>query len=142
MAVVIMYAKPGCVNNKRQHLLLREAGHQVIVRDLLCEAWTPARLRPFLAGLPVPDWFNPSAPRVRSGELRPEGLDTDQALALLVQEPLLIRRPLLEADGVTMVGFDPERVDAWLGLGRVPDEDLETCPRTRAGGAVGEQGAS
>jgi len=135
MAVVIMYAKPGCVNNNRQHRLLREAGHQVFVRDLLREAWTPGRLQRFLSGLPVRDWFNPSAPRVRSGEVQPDSLGAAQALGLLVREPLLIRRPLLEADGVTMVGFDPEQVHAWLGLSRVPDEDMETCPRPRAGGA-------
>ena len=137
MAVVIMYAKPGCVNNNRQHRLLREAGHQVVVRDLLREAWTPERLQRFLAGLPVRDWFNPSAPRVRDGEVRSDSLAPEQALDLLVREPILIRRPLLEADGVTMVGFDPEQVDAWLGLCHVPDEDMETCLRPRAGGAEG-----
>jgi nitrogenase-associated protein len=104
-------------------------GHQVVVRDLLDEVWTPARLQRFFAGLPVAEWFNTSAPRVRSGEVRPEDLEPDHALALMVREPLLIRRPLMEKGGETRVGFEPEQVKAWLGLDMANDGDLETCPR-------------
>lgn len=133
MAVVTFYAKPGCINNKRQHRLLLEAGHDVHVRDLLRESWTPERLERFFGAMPVSAWFNTSAPRVKSGEVRPALLTRAQALALMVQDPLLIRRPLMESDGRTGFGFEPTDVDAWLGLARVPDADLENCPRTHAG---------
>lgn len=132
MAVVTFYAKPGCINNERQYRLLLEAGHKVVIRDLLREAWTSDSLRRFLGALPVGEWFNPSSPRVRSGEVDPKCLGPEQALELLSQDPLLIRRPLMEAEGQTAVGFDPERVDAWLGLARAPGGDLETCPRIRS----------
>lgn len=131
MTTVTLYVKPGCINNKRQHRLLEAAGHEVIVRDLLNQAWTPELLKPFFTGLPVGQWFNATAPRVKSGEVRPGELDADQALALMVQEPLLIRRPLIEVHGEKMVGFEPGKLQALIGLQPPPDEDLETCAQNR-----------
>jgi nitrogenase-associated protein len=120
MAVVTFFEKPGCAGNARQKEVLRAAGHELRVRDLLTHAWTEEDLLAFLAELPVADWFNRSAPRIKSGEIIPERLDRRAALSLLLAEPLLIRRPLLQVGEVRAVGFDPEKLDAWIGL-RGPD---------------------
>lgn len=45
MATLTFYEKPGCQGNARQKALLRAAGHQLHVRNLLTEPWTPERLR-------------------------------------------------------------------------------------------------
>jgi nitrogenase-associated protein len=136
MAHVTFYEKPGCINNAKQKRLLREAGHVLEERNLLTEPWTASTLRPFLGDLPVADWFNRSAPKVKSGEVVPESLGPEAALALLVGEPLLIRRPLLDAEGRKAIGFDFDAVDAWLGLTPERREaDLETCPRKAAPGS-------
>ncbi len=47
------------------------------------------------------------------------------ALALMLADPLLIRRPLMQSSGRREAGFEPERVRAWLGLAepRVPVTD-------------------
>lgn len=37
-----------------------------------------------------------------------EGLDAARAEALMLAQPSMIKRPVLEADGVTLVGFKPE----------------------------------
>lgn len=133
MATVTFYEKPGCINNAKQKALLRDAGHEVIERNLLTEHWTPASLRSFFGTLPVPAWFNRSAPAVKTGEVDPDSLDERGALALMVGEPLLIRRPLLECEGRKAAGFDAERIGAWLGLApRSAAADLETCPRSAA----------
>jgi nitrogenase-associated protein len=130
MAVVTFFEKPGCINNTRQKALLREAGHTVAERNLLTEPWTEASLRPFFGDLPVPAWFNRSAPAVKNGEVDSEAVDEKAALALMLAEPLLIRRPLMEANGRKAAGFDFDGVDAWLGLTPQKREaDLETCPR-------------
>jgi nitrogenase-associated protein len=133
MATVTFYEKPDCINNARQKRLLEAAGHRVIARNLLQEPWTCDRLRPFFAGLPVPQWFNPTAPAIATGRVVPTQLDADAALALMVLDPLLIRRPLLEVGGDRRAGFDPEAIARWIGLTiATPDLDLETCPRSAA----------
>ena len=132
MAAVIFYEKPGCINNTRQKGLLTAAGHELDVRDLLSEPWTAESLQPYLSGLPVADWFNRAAPAIKVGEIQPERLDVDEALSLLLADPLLIRRPLMRSGQRYMVGFDQQLVADWIGLvAEQESEDLEQCPRNR-----------
>jgi len=116
MSQVLFYEKPGCANNTRQKSWLQAAGHEVQARSLLSHPWSRDELLSFLGELPVAQWFNRAAPRVKSGEVVPEALDAQQALSLLLAEPLLIRRPLMQAQGRRLVGFDVDAVHAWLGL--------------------------
>ena len=117
MAHLRFYEKPGCGGNARQRALLEAAGHTLERHDLRTEPWTRERLLQFLAPLPVAQWFNRAAPRVKSGEVVPAALDADAALAALLAEPLLIRRPLMEReDGVRLVGFDTAEVERFVGL--------------------------
>jgi nitrogenase-associated protein len=133
MATVVFYEKPGCANNTRQKLLLAAAGHTVLARSLLTEKWNAQRLREFFGTLPVAEWFNPSAPRIKSGEVRPDALDESAALESMLADPLLIRRPLMEVDGERRVGFDQDAVDRWIGLAsRMPRENLEACSKGHA----------
>ncbi len=129
MAAVEFWGKPGCAGNARQIALLRLSGHTLDVRDLRAEPWTNERLRGFFGDKPVGDWFNRSAPRVKRGEVRPEALQEADALALLIQEPLLIRRPLLASGGVQTVGFDSDFIAGWIGLETGSSPVGEGCPR-------------
>ncbi|MCG6135451.1 MAG: nitrogenase-associated protein [Nostoc sp. LLA-1] len=124
MPRVIFYSKPGCKGGIKQKVLLTAAGHEVVAYDILSEPWTVERLRSFFGDRPVSEWFNPSAPKVKSGEVVPEKLDAQTALVLMLQDPLLIRRPLLEVGNRREVGFDVEKIDAWIGLKPV-DESLK-----------------
>jgi len=139
MAHIVFFEKPGCGGNARQRAALQAAGHTLDRRNLLTAPWTPQSLLDFLAPLPVPDWFNRAAPRVKSGEVQPDAVDADTALALLLDEPLLIRRPLMQVQvqhndlhsgGVSRhVGFDTAAVQAWVGLqpGQAAPTSLEGC---------------
>ncbi len=131
MTIVIFYEKPGCANNARQKRLLRAAGHAVEARNLLAEPWTAERLRAFFGARPTSEWFNRAAPRVKSGEIDPDRIAAADALALMLAEPLLIRRPLMEAGGKLMAGFDLDQIRACLGLpdGEFIDDNPETCRR-------------
>lgn len=140
MATVNFYEKPGCINNTRQKKLLAAAGHQVIAKNLLTEGWQPERLRAFFGALAVRDWFNYSAPAIKLGEIAPEKLTEQQALALMVENPLLIRRPLIQVGDRLMAGFDQQAVDAWIGLTEIEAAaDLESCPKTIAQASCGHE---
>lgn len=113
------YEKPGCGGNARQKGWLSAEGYALQVGNLLSEPWTAERLRAFFGTRPVADWFNRAAPAVKSGDVVPEALDADHAIALMLAQPLLIRRPLLavERQGVMhqACGFDTQTF-ADLGL--------------------------
>lgn len=131
MAHIIFYEKPTCGGNAKQRALLQAAGHTLVRRDLLTTPWTAETLLPFLESRPVAEWFNRSAPRVKAGEIDPDALSREEALPLLLADPLLIRRPLMErSDGARLVGFTTAEVERFVGLG-APGEDaqasLEGC---------------
>ena len=129
MTTITFYEKPGCKGNLRQKTLLAAAGHTVQARSLKAEAWTADRLLQFLGKLPVAEWFNRAAPAVKAGEIVPERLGFEDALHLLLANPLLIRRPLMEVGEERMVGFDTAAVDAWIGLNNaeLPEGNIEAC---------------
>jgi nitrogenase-associated protein len=116
MATVVFYEKPGCGNNTKQKVWLAASGHTVLAKNLLTEKWTIERLRSFFGDLPVAQWFNPAAPRIKSGEVNPAACDAQTALTMMLADPLLIRRPLMDVDGKLRVGFDADAVRAWIGL--------------------------
>jgi nitrogenase-associated protein len=128
LAVITFYEKPGCGTNARQKRTLEAAGHTVIPRNLLTEPWTAERLRGFFGDMPPASWFNTAAPRVKSGEIDPEKMDSEAALALMLAEPLLIRRPLVDADGQRSAGFDGELIGSLLGDGN-ESLDIQGCGR-------------
>ena len=139
LATVLFWEKPGCAGNARQKALLAASGHLVSARDLRAENWTAERLRRFFGDRPVGEWFNRNSPRVKSGEVRPEALDEDAALALMLADPLLIRRPLLQVGERREAGFEPALVAAWIGLDPGEPAVDETCRRHAPGGCQVEE---
>lgn len=128
MAELIFYEKPGCVGNQRQKKLLLELGHRVEVRDLINEYWTAERLRPFFGNQPVAQWFNDSAHKVKDGTINIHAVDAEQALKLMLEEPMLIRRPLMQVGEIRQAGFVPGPVLDALEVSLDPEKDLQTCP--------------
>ncbi len=140
MATIYFYEKPGCINNTRQKKLLAEAGHQVVAKNLLTEVWQPDRLRAFFGAMPVKDWFNYSAPAIKHGEIEPDKLTEQEVLALMLENPLLIRRPLMQVGDTLMAGFDQQAVDSWIGLTEIEAiSDMESCSRTLAQASCGHE---
>ncbi|MBA3024197.1 MAG: hypothetical protein FP821_09920 [Sideroxydans sp.] len=127
MATIVFYEKPGCGNNTKQKVWLAASGHTVLPKNLLIERWTTEKLRPFFGEMPVEKWFNPSAPSVKSGEIDPAAYTEEEALAMMVEQPLLIRRPLMDIEGELRAGFEARAVDAWIGLNDSQPKD-EPCP--------------
>jgi len=90
--------------------------------------------------LAVRNWFNYSAPAIKQGDIEPESLNEQEALALMVKNPLLIRRPLMQVGDRTMAGFDQYAVDNWIGLTETKSyQDMESCPRQLAQASCGHE---
>ena len=84
---------------------------------------------------PVDQWFNQASPRLKSGEIDPTALTEPAALALMLADPVLIRRPLLRVGERREAGFDQETVDAWIGLASGKEGVSDVCLRTEASAA-------
>ncbi|MGJ0426747.1 ArsC/Spx/MgsR family protein [Methylocystis sp.] len=136
MAHVIFYEKPGCAGNARQKALLVASGHEVEARNLLTEPWSMSSLRPYFGAKPVPEWFNASSPRIKSGEIDPDKVTPQQALVMMIVDPALIRRPLMRIGDHCEAGFDSTAVDAWIGLKRTDETVSDVCVRSIANDTV------
>ncbi|MDD2463038.1 MAG: hypothetical protein PHI97_03510 [Desulfobulbus sp.] len=139
-ATIRFFEKPQCTGNARQKAILLSAGHRLITENLLEFPFSKEELRSFFGALPVAQWFNALAPKVKSGEVDIYGMDEEQALEAMLAEPLLIRRPLMEVGSVRLAGFNIDELER-IGvscktsprLNLLNGVDLEGCP----GDAIG-----
>jgi len=125
--LIHFYEKPGCINNTKQKKLLEQHGHRIEAHSLLEQRWNATTLRLFFNDMPVDEWFNMAAPRVKSGEIVPADFDEDSALQAMIQDPLLIRRPLIDAHGELACGFDNALVKSLIGE-NTDISNLLSCP--------------
>ena len=140
MAEILFYEKPGCINNTKQKKLLQSAGHNVVAVDLLSHNWTEQALLEFFEALEVEAWFNPNAPDVYNGVVKPKTYTRATALAAMMRNPLLIKRPLIDVNGKKFVGFDHPEINALLPseATSTPEtkvllrENLTDCPKKSA----------
>lgn len=142
---ITFWEKPGCMGNARQKALLAAGGHEIDARSLPDHRWTWEELDAFLAPLPVPDWFNRGARRVKEGDVDPDALGAEEAMAILLGDPILVRRPLLAIGDERHVGFDLDWIEARIGplpsterIQRVRSQDLTSCPGDATGVRCGD----
>ncbi len=130
MATIMFWEKTGCQGNARQKEILKASGHELDVRDLLNEPWNEESLALFFGDRPVEEWFNPAHPRVKAGEVVPSAFEREEALRLMVAEPLFIVRPLMQVGNERLAGFDVAQVHNWIGLAldSIGPRDPRNCP--------------
>jgi nitrogenase-associated protein len=132
MAEVIFYGLPGDTANNKQKAQLKAAGHALDERDVATAGWTRETLRPFFEDRPVDEWFNKRAAAVKQGTIDPESVDEAAALDAMIADPELIRRPLIQVGDERAAGFDPNRLNSWIGI--QPGGGSESCDDKHARG--------
>lgn len=108
MPKITFYVKPGEDGEFAHQQNLVESGYEIEIRDLSAENWTAALLRPFFDNKPVPEWFNPQAPQILSGEINPLTMHAQGALVAMSVDPDLIRGPLVKLSGRCGAGLTAE----------------------------------
>ena len=121
------YEKTGCSGNAKQKELLKSHNISFIVKSLLDTPWTVETLSEFFKGLEIKDIFNPFAPQIRDKEIDINSLSKDEAISLMIKNPILIKRPLLEINGTKICGFDIEKINKLLNVNIDTNKKLNTC---------------
>ena len=86
---------------------LSQDGAELEERDFFAEPFTVDELTGLIGEQPVSDYFSWRSPSFRKLGLRREDLADDELLDLMIAEPRLIRRPLIQpADGRLILGTD------------------------------------
>jgi arsenate reductase (glutaredoxin) len=121
------YEKTGCSGNAKQKELLKSHNISFSVKSLLDTSWSKESLGEFFKGLDTKDIFNPFAPQIRDKEIDINSLSKDEAIELMIKNPILIKRPLLDINGVKVCGFDIEKINELLNTNIDTNKKLNTC---------------
>lgn len=125
MVEVVFYGLADCPANTKQKAQLKAAGHALVETDLATASWSRESLRPFFEDRPVEDWFNKRAKAIKEGAIDPSALGEDEALDAMIADRELIRRPLIQVGDERAAGFDPNRLNGWIGMAPVGGESCD-----------------
>jgi arsenate reductase len=123
VATLTLLHNPHCSTSVHALEALEAAGRQVDVRRYLLKAerLDAAELRSLaerLQGDP-PDALIRRDKRYAELGLDADGLGVDEVVAILVEHPALLQRPILDDGTVAMIGRPRSRAEAWAATGRV-----------------------
>ena len=85
-----------------------QAGLEVEERDFFQEPFSEAELRALMGDRSPADVFSWKSPSFRKMGIDRDSLDDDGMIALMLEEPRLIRRPITAIGDTLVVGADPK----------------------------------
>ena len=85
---------------------LSQDGAELDERDFFKDGFTEAELRELLGDTPPADVFSWRSPSARKLGLDRDTVTADELIRLMLNEPRLIRRPLIQVEGRIVVGTD------------------------------------
>lgn len=114
--MIVLYGIPNCDTVKKARVWLDQHGVGYAFHDYKKAGIDRATLEAWVAAHGWETVLNRAGTTFRA--LPPEAkadLDSDRAIGLMLAQPSMIKRPVLDVDGRTTVGFRPEVYAAVFG---------------------------
>ena len=106
---IAMYGIKNCDTIKKARAWLAEHGLAYAFHDYKAEGADAARLAKWVEAVGWEVLLNRAGTTFRKlPEGEREGVDRDKAVALMLAQPSMIKRPVLEYPGGVLVGFKPD----------------------------------
>ena len=103
---LILYGIQNCDTVKKARRWLDEQGVAYHFHDVRKDGLDAERLQAWIDALGWDKLLNKAGTTFRKlPDAQKQGLDAASAKALMLDQPAMIRRPVVEADGITSVGF-------------------------------------
>ena len=94
---------------------LSQKGFELDERDFFQDGFTEDELRALIGDRSVSGYFSYNSPSFRKMGLDRDELSDGQLLKMMIQEPRLVRRPLIQAEGELQVGTDKKAMAEVFG---------------------------
>jgi arsenate reductase (glutaredoxin) len=105
---VSIYGIKNCDTMKKARAWLDAQGVSYAFHDYRSEGLEPSRLQGWIDVLGWETVLNRAGTTFRKlPDEEKSGLDAEKAKALMLKQPSMIKRPILEADGALLAGFKP-----------------------------------
>jgi len=109
--MLILYGIKNCDSCRKARLWLESKNAHFRFHDLREDGVTRVMLKRWLAAVEWKALLNTRSTTWRAlDDADKADVDAGQALALMLAYPTLIKRPVLEKDGMVQVGFSPEAI--------------------------------
>ncbi len=109
---VTLYGIPNCDTVKKARKWLEARGTDNAFHDYKKEGVPEDRLREWVAQEGWEVLLNKRGTTFRKlSDADKADIDADKAIALMIEHPSMIKRPVVEHDGGLLVGFDPDTWD-------------------------------
>ncbi len=92
-----------------------QGGVELEERDFFADPLSEKELRDLIGSRPASQIFSWNSPSFKKLGVTRENLDDDRLIQLMLDEPRLIRRPLVQVGGEVFVGTDKEAMERALG---------------------------
>ncbi|MCH8310874.1 MAG: hypothetical protein IIB17_10335 [Chloroflexi bacterium] len=94
---------------------LSQKGVELDERDFFQDGFSEEELRALIGDRPVSGYFSYNSPSFRKMGLDRDQLSDDQLLKMMVEEPRLVRRPLIQIGDDLVVGTDKKAMSQVFG---------------------------
>jgi nitrogenase-associated protein len=125
--VIVFYEKPGCAGNARQKKLLKQCGYELDVKHILNTPWTKDELERFFEGLDKEEIINNSAPDIKNNVIDPDKLSKDELIGYMLDNHILIKRPLMKFNDKYLCGFDTIKLSKILNVEIDSLQEISAC---------------
>jgi arsenate reductase len=113
---ITIYGIPNCDTMKKARAWLAQHGVAYAFHDYKKAGIDRARLEGWCREVGWETLLNKAGTTFRAvSETEKAKLDQSKAIALMLKQPSLIKRPVLETSGKLLVGFKPEQYQAAFG---------------------------
>ena len=113
-----LYGIPNCDTVKKARVWLDGEGHAHTFHDYRKAGIDEARLRGWVDQVGWERLLNRAGTTFRKlPDADKADLNADRVVALMLAQPSMIKRPVLEKDGAITLGFKPEIYEALFGRG-------------------------
>ncbi len=112
---VTIYGIKNCDTMKKARTWLEDHGVDYAFHDYKKDGLDAATLDQFLKNIAWEQLLNRAGTTFRKlpDDVRAD-VDADKARALMLEQPSMVKRPVVEKDGKYMVGFKPDRYAVFL----------------------------
>lgn len=111
---VTIYHNPRCNTSRKTLALLREKGVEPRIVEYLKTPYTAAQLKELLGQLKMPASRLLRRKEAAAAGIDPSKLSEDQLIAAMVDNPIIVERPIVVSGGKAALGRPPEAVLAVL----------------------------
>ena len=106
---ITLYGIKNCDTMTKARTWLDAAGVTYAFHDYKTQGITPAMLQSWVSALGWEALLNRAGTTFRKlPDAEKQGLDAGKAVALMLAQPSMIKRPVLDRDGRLTLGFSPE----------------------------------